>query len=122
MCNFLVLDNSVKKRLRLDEAAERLKVSLRTVYRLVRRGKLTAQQVRGCQRINPEQLPPGPLMRPLDAAKLLAVSPTTVYRWVDEGVIWGIKIGGSVRVSQKEIEGFFEELKEDEKFLQNSRW
>jgi len=93
----------MKKRLRPDEAAERLGVSRRTIYRLLRRGELEAQQVRGCQRINPEGLP-GPLMRPREAAERLAVSPSTIYRWVAEGIIRGVKVGGSVRVVRGEIE------------------
>jgi len=92
------------KRLRPDEAAARLVVSRRTIYRWLRDGTLEPVRVRGNTMVDPDRLPPGLLMRPGEAAEILAVSRSTIYRWIDEGVVRGVKIGGCVRVVRADIE------------------
>ena len=45
-----------KRYLRIDEVAQYLGVSRRTVYRLIEEGTLTAVKIRGCSRVRWEEL------------------------------------------------------------------
>jgi excisionase family DNA binding protein len=98
--------------------AEMLGISKRTVYRMIKDGRLasvTVFAVYPCMKllmVKKDSLMNQNVYRkaikPKDAAARLGVSASTIYRWFHEGVISGFKVAsadnGPVRIFEDEID------------------
>ena len=89
----------MKRFYRPDEVADLLRLSRRTIYRMVGRGDLESIRFgTGSIRIPASALPPealgmGRLERPLETARRIGMSVSSVYRLYHEGRLPGVMIG-----------------------------
>jgi len=101
------------------EAADLLKVSVSSIYRLIGEGKLSAIRIGGkglTIRILKKDLDPfmETCFTVKEVADILRVSVPAIYRWINNGTLPAIKFGGesySRRISKKAFNAFIESHK-----------